>query len=182
MGTRSIILVTGKGQYSEHQTTRIYKHYDGYPTGNLDLINKAIERATKLETEYFGKYLEKRQCSVDSIAGLIIGESVSIYGAQAEIEETFRGPIEGKHFGNQSDLEWIYVVDLNDKTIRIYGGGYFGEGPQKAIAKGTVNPLMYADQLKEEYQAEEKKETLKLITSLEAWGFRVNPKKQKKVG
>lgn len=48
MSTRSIILVTGKDSYRGEKTVRLYKHSDGYPTGNLPIIADALKQANKL--------------------------------------------------------------------------------------------------------------------------------------
>lgn len=190
MSTRSIILVTGNDHYNSPKTVRLYKHCDGYPTGNLSLILEALDTTIKDLKDYnkrWAKLSEPKPMNVSHLVGKIIGASTDVHGIGANIDtyeddaadydETFNL----KHLGNQSDLEWIYVVDVTKSTVKIYGGGYTGGSPQIAYKKGVVNLLNYIKSLKSEYQAAESKETLELVAAIEKLGFKVNPKKTKKV-
>jgi hypothetical protein len=181
MSTRSIIVITGKDDYNRSQTTRIYKHSDGYPTGNLAIINNAIERGLRLVSENNSRFKDNREMNTNCLAGLVLGEATTVYGMGAYIEERFEEELKPAHLGNQWDLEWIYVIDVSAKTVNIYGGGYTGKAPQHALRKGAVDPMTYIKRLCEDYQASEKKELKKLITSIEAWGFKINPAATKKL-
>lgn len=166
MGTRSTILITG-----ETQTIRLYKHYDGYPTGNLSLIEKALEKAISALGTYKVKYPEfDKSLSVELITGKIIGESTGVNGMGVELEENFIGPLKPSHFGNHGDLEWVYVIDVEAKTINIYSGSYRGKGK-------VTDPMERVKSLHKEYQADEIQRTNELIRLIKAWGFKVNPKK-----
>lgn len=190
MGTRSIIVITGQAKYSGTETVRMYQHSDGYPTGVLPTLHAALSIAISQvneANEWARKHgLSEKSLTTEHVVGKIIGESTCQYGIgcnidqydddSARYDETFKP----EHLGTQSDLEWIYLVDLEAKSISIYGGGYTGAVPQVAYKRKTVNPLKYADSLREEFQNEERKATLELVSKVEALGFKVNPKTKAK--
>ncbi len=177
MSTRSIIVVTGKGRYNE-ETTRLYKHSDGYPTGNLPIIRDALKRSIDQVDDENARWGDdsdmKSNLSVEQVVGHIIGESTSVYGQGAQLEETFREKFKQKHLGNQGDLEWIYLVDVTKKTVKVYGGGYSGEGPQHAFKKGVVDPLTYVECLREECQKQEAFEIEVAMRKIKQLGFKLN--------
>jgi len=183
MSTRSIILVTGASQYSGTETYQLYKHSDGYPTGNLEIIADAIKKCAgliKANADKWGNSKESKPWGPSMLTGAIIGEATSIYGMGAFVEETYGEKLAPKHLGVQCDLEWIYIIDVNQKTVKIYGGGYTGNAPQAAYKKGPVNPEIHCQNLKDEYQADELKEIKELVARIEKLGFAVNPKKKTK--
>lgn len=59
MSTRSIIVITGKTYSGQSETIRLYKHSDGYPTGNppQDTYNKG----TVDPTSYADNLIEECQ-------------------------------------------------------------------------------------------------------------------------
>lgn len=77
--------------------------------------------------------------------------------------------------GSQWDLEWIYVVNLSDKTVKIYGGGYADCSPQDHFAKGCVDPASYAEALYPQYRKRELAETEEAVREIESLGYKVNP-------
>jgi hypothetical protein len=86
-------------------------------------------------------------------------------------------------FGNQGDLEWVYVVDLRSRTIEVYGGTY--GCPEEHLARGRVEPAdAYAAQLKDEYQSTAKAAVNAHLDKLLDFGWNVNgkldPKKRKR--
>lgn len=189
MSTRSIIMVTGEHKYNGPQTCRLYKHCDGYPTGNLPVIKDALKRALDMNAEHDKKYKEDKATpvNVDQLVALIIGETASPYGGGARVDAYdsndtgwYDSAFKPEHLGNQGDLEWIYVIDLQTKSINVYGGGYTGEVPQHAYKKGVVNPMIYAERLKEDFQDGERKETLEVMGQIAELGFEVNRKSVKK--
>lgn len=182
MSTRSIIVLTGAAE-----TIRLYKHSDGYPTGNLPVILEAIENGQRLTKEHAERFKENpKLISVDTLCGLIIGAATSVYGMGARIdsydddEAVYQEHFEPKHLGNQSDLEWIYLINLDNQTLSIFGGGYTGEVPQVAFKNGEVDPVSYTKKLYPEYQDREAKETRELVSKIEALGFKVNPNSKTK--
>lgn len=191
MSTRSIIVITGKAKYSGESTIRLYKHSDGYPTGNLPIILQALKQATdqvNAHNEIFKSSLSKQSINVEQLTGLVIGASTSVYGIGARIDDDYLNDSTKQAaynqalnkttakqlLGNQSDLEWIYVIDLNKKDVSIYGGGYTGNVPSVAYKKGAVNPLKYIENLKSEYQDRESLQTIALIADIQSQGFTVN--------
>ncbi len=187
MSTRSIIVVTGRDLYDQDQTVRLYKHSDGYPTGVLPLISEALSKAREQCDADFERFKHKRRLpNVDQVVGILIGAATDVYGMGIRIDACdedsaiYAEKFESKHLGCQGDLEWIYLVNLNDSTVKVYGGGYTGELPQKTYKIGTVDPLKYVDGLYPEYQASERCEIQEAISGIEALGFKVNPKRRHK--
>jgi hypothetical protein len=179
MSTRSIIIFTGKDQYKRSNTIRLYQHCDGYPTGVLPHIEAAIEKSEELLSTHATRFKEKEKGTIppSTLAALYIGDSSDVYGAAARVQLDSEHAFDVRELGNQGDLEWIYVVDAVERTVCIYGGGYTGQSPQAAFKRGTVDPMKYANALKEEYQERERTQIQKLVTYIEAWGYKVNPKK-----
>lgn len=178
MGTRSIIIIT-----SDSYTARLYKHSDGYPTGVLPLLVATIKQANSIIAEHNArlkcKYtMRTLETTPHLLVGKIIGEASTAYGMGCYLEEVFPDDLDPKHLGNQCDLEWIYVINLMDNTLRIYGGGFTGELPQSSLEEGTVDPCVYSNSLKNEYQKEERERTLKLVAEIESLGFKINPKRK----
>jgi hypothetical protein len=133
-----------------------------------------------MENEYFARFDDRRQIAPSALAGLICGEDVSMYGSGAFVEESYTEKFKPEHLGIQEDLEFIYVVDVNKRSVAVYGGDWTGKAPQVAHKKGMIDLMKYADKLREECQDDERKETMKLVQSIEAWGFSVNKTKRKK--
>lgn len=182
MGTRSVIVVTGEKNYSGNQTVRFYKHYDGYPTGNLPIIAKALcdgaakiaEHQAELKTQKPGKF-----CT-ELFEGLLIGAATDVYGISARVEEKYEEEFRPEHLGNQSDLEWLYLVDLKEKTVEVFGGKYTGNLPQSHYRKGSVKPEKWLENLRPEYVDAEREQLNCAIRDIEQAGFKLNPKKTKK--
>lgn len=180
MSTRSIIMVTGITLYNQPRTIRLYKHSDGYPTGNLPLIFEALNKGQKQVGKFNERFKDSKNLVVDQITGLIIGEASDVYGMGAKIDSedgdqaVYPEKIKPEHLGNQGDLEWIYVVDLDVRTLNIYGGRYTGELPQVAYGKGVVDPLTYCDHLKPDYVQPEIDATKEVVSEIEKLGFKVN--------
>ncbi len=75
MSTRSIIVITGDGKHGTAQTIRLYKHSDGYPTGNLPIIAEALTKAKEQckETNERFQIDNPRTPSVEQVTGLLKG-------------------------------------------------------------------------------------------------------------
>lgn len=157
MSTRSIILVKKTDNKGKTTVHRLYKHHDGYPTNTLPYIGQAINDS-KGDIEAFVASCESQY-------------------RDGMIEETYHNEtFDPEMLGYQSDLEWIYTVDLDAKYIKVFGGGYTGEPPQEAYQNGTVNPLKYVDCLIEEYQQAEKNAILEAIYNIKTLGYTINNK------
>jgi len=182
MSTRSIIVITGKQRiHSKHdQTVRLYKHSDGYPTGNLPIIVETLKKAQKQIKAYNKGSIrsEKASLHVDQVVGLLIGEATSVYGQGANVdaygEDTgIGGAFEPSLLGKHGDVEWHYIVDLENKTVGIYGGG----DSQEAFKIGPADPFSYALNLYPEYQEDCRQETARLLAQITKLGFKLAIKK-----
>jgi hypothetical protein len=168
MGTRSIIMVTGKGQHAEgFETVRLYRHYDGDPMWNLPSIIAGIERAQSLVFEWNSKSFNfGRQFAIGDVrarvfADCIVAGSISWYsGFDIRVDDeddnlpgeglaVFRGPLTLENCGNQGDLEWMYVVDTIQKSVKVYGNG---SNPEDLLAGGLTHPSAGADCLVDDAQ------------------------------
>ena len=171
MSTRSIIFVT-----NQKESYRLYKHSDGYPTGNLPIIKQAIEEVQQLQPEDDDRFMSRSndRYAVSCLVGKILGAATSEYGMGAYIEEDYYDGFNSEQLGNQWDLEWIYILDPIMKTLKIYGGGYANCSPQQHLANGYADPVAYADRLIEEYQDRERQEINKLVSEIMALGYQIN--------
>jgi len=169
MSTRSAIIVKGQGLYGGACATRLYKHCDGYPTDNLPLIRDAIKLASRLQAESNKRWKESKGITVDCFSGAVVAASLSVYGLAAQVEETAKDI--ASVCGNQGDIEWVYIVDLDAESVKVYRGStYRGE----FLKRGTVDPCVYADSISEEYKASEKRAIQSAVRSIKKLGFKVN--------
>jgi hypothetical protein len=203
MSTRMSIVFIGANGYdgSGTQSTLLYQHCDGYPTNVLPSIFNALKAVRKkAETHWQSKFTRpSRQDDKDFdfftvplnselLAGCYIAEETSGYGMGASFESTtyletdiqaeWDAETAKKVFGNHGDIEWLYVVNAIDRSIKVYGGGYDGGWPADTAQKGTVDPLSYVENLTEDYQIAEAAVITKATRSLSRLGFPVNPKRQ----
>lgn len=149
MSTRSIIVVTDK-----NKTKRIYKHSDGYPTHNLEIIAKALEDTKTL----------------DEIVTNLTTEN------KINVEEEFDFPLNNnpeKCLGDQGDLEWMYVIDVENKIVNVYGKSWDTDN-LTAFKKGPTNPLEYVKELSEEYQKEEADTIKRYVQAIKKIGYLIN--------
>ncbi len=170
MGTRSIIMVVGNtdefGEPNQYKgAIRLYKHCDGDPTGNLRIIADAIGRMEALVEQSFEWRKDKvRRYGVEPMAYAIVVEAMSCSRLGACIEETFQGAPKLAHLGEQSDLEWVYVVDCNKRLVNVYStkqptdsrpaGEYSGE-PREHLEAGLFDSWeVYVQEHREEYREE----------------------------
>ncbi len=179
MSTRGIIVFVGNGPYSNPTGIRLYQHCDSYPTHTLPLIRKAISRAKREAKEENGTAFgagQRYRPTPDVLVGFYIGETTSIYGMTVRIEEHKSVTVDevSTILGNQGDLEWVYVVDTDARTVRVYGGGYIDETPDRFLEAGTVDPMVYTDALIDEYQAPEGEKIAAAMRSLARIGWPVN--------
>lgn len=149
MSTRSIIIIK-----NEKSLCRLYKHCDGGPDENLHLIGKAL---------------------VESKRKTVSGVSNNICKLGCEIEhKTEKTDLNNSTLGYQTDLEWIYIVDLTKKTVDVYGGGYTDLRPINVLKKGKVKPLSYVNAFQEDYQEGVKLEIEYGLQRLKDLGFSIN--------
>lgn len=138
MSTRSVILVTGRDGFGSPSpvTYRLYKHSDGYPSANLPILANAISRGKEQQATSAARFKDKpKPVNSDQLVGLIVGEATSVYGMGAYVELTETEEFKPEHLGNQSDVEYTYVIDTDKKTLGVYGG--YGKG---ALKRGPIDP------------------------------------------
>jgi hypothetical protein len=183
-------MIIGASAYGRPSVIRLYKHSDGYPTGVLDGIADAIAKgkamvddSNKRFESHVGTKFETKLCS-STLAGLLIGEFTNEYGMGANIDSNndnedeplaeYHETFSPFHLGKQSDLEWIYVIDLNNKTVNVYGGGYTEDSPQSAYTKGVVSPFIEVESYYEDAKAPHIEAISHAIKAIEATGFTFN--------
>lgn len=184
MGTRSIILVTGKHEHgTEGQTARLYRHWDGDPQTQLATFLAAIKRCQSILThvQQYKQDAAMKDVPTATMADAICGESLSWGGNAVSYDyddDNGRKCVwpevmtEG-HYGDQGDLEWVYIINIHAQTIRVYGNGY--GTPADHMAQGPVNPVAYADCLIEKYQTETRNAISVTMDELRDSGWEVNP-------
>lgn len=176
MSTRSTINIQGKSVYGNIESAQVYRHSDGYPTSVLKDIREAlIKSITQVETN--AKRLKESTpmpVNVSQLVGNFIGVSTSEYGMNAELISHERSGLPKKFDEGHWDLEWVYVLNLEDKTLKIYTSN------KNVNSNKTTNPVQYTEQLKVEFQDDTKKKILSLVNDIEMLGFKINPKKNRK--
>lgn len=154
MGTRSIIQVNDKETLT---TTIFYKHWDGYPSDNLSMFLHALKNS-KNTNEFL------TQC----------GE---YYGRPFDDMVEYMGPFESSipnDHGRHGDLEFFYIVDLENKNIDVFGG----HGTEDDLKiRGRFNPLKEIESYVKEYQDAYKKKIMEVLTALASLNFSVNQEK-----
>ena len=127
MGTRSIIQVVGNsgsrpdpaGVYSG--SVRLYRHNDGNPGDCLPAIARSIEKMESLvQTSLSWRREQVRHIAVEPMAYAIIANTMSNYALAAQVEKLYTGAPRLLHLGDQSDLEWLYVVDCKNLLVNVY--------------------------------------------------------------
>jgi len=197
----SIVFIGANGyDGSGTQATRLYQHSDGYPTNVLPTILDALKGVRKKAVKHWESSFTRpdRQGEKDFdfftvplnselLAGCYIAEETSGYGMGARFESTtyletdiqaeWDAETAKKVYGDHGDIEWLYVINAIDRSIKVYGGGYDGGWPADTAAKGTIDPLSYVDDLTDEYQVSEAAAITKATRGLNRIGFPVNPKR-----
>jgi len=162
MSTRSIIVITGlDNRHNSPQTYRFYKHSDGYPSHTLDVIYHAINDAENVLKG--DRSLSPTKMHTDLLAGKLIGHGTSQFGMGVKLEHESPSVLKPADYGEQEDLEFIYVIDTTKRSISIYGGGYLGQPPVAHLSKGELSEK---DILRDE------KETKDLMNKIKSLGFK----------
>lgn len=127
MGTRSVIQVVGctdtppdqAGAYSG--SVRLYRHNDGDPRDCLPAIARSIEMMERLvQTSLLWKREQVRHIAVEPMAHAIIANSMSNIILAVQVEKLYTGAPRLLQLGDQSDLEWLYVVDCKNLLVNVY--------------------------------------------------------------
>lgn len=146
MGTRAVIQIVGcaempaekKGEYTS--AVRLYRHSDGNPQSCLPAIAAAITMMDRLVDKSLLWEREKvRHIAVESMAYAIVANSMSNRGLTAVIEQIEMDSPSLQQLGDQSDLEWLYVVDCEQRLVNVYSSkqGYPDGGKKLYTATPT---------------------------------------------
>jgi hypothetical protein len=186
MSTRSIIIITGKDYTGCYTTVRLYKGRDGYPTGNLPVILEAIVKAQEQDKENKERFPSddpKCRVNVSQMMGLIIGASTNIYGCEASIDMDegkrttaghqayYQEPFKITMLGQQTDLEWVYIVDVSKKNVDVYGDD---NSPADQYSKGVVHPDTEIESYKEECKVPTLQELQEIYIEFREVGWTIN--------
>ena len=200
MSTRTTIVFIGANNYNGTGTKaiRLYQHCDGYPTNVLPTIRETL-RVVRKKSAHHWQHISYRNprkkfdfltvpINAELMAGCYLAEETSGFGMGAHIErsvyletdipEQWDADTKEAIYGDHGDIEWLYVVNSIDRSIKVFGGGYTGDHPTDTAAKGTVNPLSYIEHLVDEYQENEGARIKSATRSLSRMGFPVNPERQ----
>ncbi len=173
MGTRGILVFVGEAQYGGIDGHRLYQHNDSYPTDVLPKIAKGIRAAKRLAAAANKLHKVRRYHPRPIIlAALYSGDSVSAYGAVL-IEHSEHGmtaPDSPLILGRQTDLEWVYVVNTDTRTVKVFGGGYTGKPPTTFL---EVDPTCYADNITDEFVAGVREEIANVVREIRRTGWKI---------
>jgi hypothetical protein len=181
MGCRANVFVTGDLPHAapRQQTVRLYSHWGGSPEHLLKDLGAAVQAGERLLAAYRTLRPEARAVTARGFADCVRAASLGGNGFATDLDDrdgidkpaVFAEAFHAAHFSNQGDLEWLYVVDVNARALRVYGG----HGTAKElIAQGEANPADYALQLIPQYQRPTRARIRGLVRSLGRLGWAVN--------
>jgi hypothetical protein len=194
MSTRTAIIFIGSnGQAAT--AVRLYQHHDGYPSNVLPTIKatlkavrkKAAEHAHTMAYRNAGEKFDFLTTPLHAglLAGAYIFEETSGFGMGAELESSmyietddyqqFDAETAKRVFGDHGDLEWLYLVNAVDRSVRVFSGGQ--EWPADMVAAGMVDPMEYVECIVDDYQERTAAQIRSACRSLSRAGFPVNPKR-----
>lgn len=195
MSTRATIVFIGpNGQGAS--ATRLYQHCDGYPSNVLPNLKaslkavrtKAMEHAeTMTHRERGARFdFDTAELHVGLLTGAYIFEETTGFGMGAQLEESmwlesddyaqFDTATSLQLFGNHGDIEWLYIVNSKERSIRVFGGG-FGPDPQEMVENGMTDPMRYVDDMADDYKVKTAAQIRSACRSLSRAGFPVNPRR-----
>ena len=161
MGTRSIIVIN-----NEKTALRLYKHYDGHPSHTLKAIADGIREAQLKEDTYtIGESIMHEYWVDNGSKSTRMHKEVEAIGPQ-RVEACLSSP--------QWDLEYIYLVDLKNKEISLYGGGFFNKPAIDIVFQGNICPIeSEISRVRAEYQSDTRKRLVSATTALSQLGFTI---------
>lgn len=152
MGTRSKIVVSSK---SANKTAVLYKHWDGYPSDNLNMFLEAFKNSNQFDQFVAG-------------CGVYYGRPDMV-----ELESEFApNIIMRSDYPLQGDLEYFYMVDVDAKNIDVFGNGYGDE--REHFKAGKIHPIREVSSYCPEYQLQYRTKLVELVTGLESLGVSIN--------
>jgi hypothetical protein len=185
MSTRAIVVVSGTDRFSSDiGIVRLYKHSDGYPTEVLADIVRATETAESylLDNPWLRVHRMDRLCpsladfppkgfaaQLMAAANGWDGSAYRFDDQHNDVDAQTQGPLRFDHYGNHGDIEWIYHLSVNKCVITIWGGDY-GDS-EMHFAAGPVDPITYANCLREECQEDERMKISLAMEQLHDYGW-----------
>ena len=181
MGCRANIFVTGDLPQadSRRQTVRLYAHWGGSPDHVLKDLHAAVQASGRLLAAYRELRPDARAVTSQGFADCLRAASLTHNGfatvpddrdgidRPAMFPEVFDASL---HCANQADLEWVYVADVNARSLWVYGG--FGTA-QELIARGEADPAGHAEDLLPPYRRRTRARIRGLVRSLRRLGWAV---------
>jgi hypothetical protein len=182
MGCRANVFVTGDLPYagSRQQTIRLYAHWGGSPDFVLKDLHTAVKTSERLLAASRKLRPEATAVTAQGFADCLRAASLTHNGFATALDdrdgidrpavfpEAFRV---AAHCANRSDLEWVYVVDVKARAVRVHGG--FGTAGE-LIAQGEADPAGYAEELLPQYRRRTRSRIRGLVRSLRRLGWAVN--------
>lgn len=156
MGTRSSIFVKATNTKGKSKFYRFYKHWDGYPTGNLSLIHK-------LAVLYYNK-----KGSIKKLMAL----ASQLDEQECEFEGEKKSLNEIVSHNEHGDLAWNYLVDLDAKSVKVFRAK--GGESKAVLTNKTTNPTDFVEQLVESARKHEQHRTESMVEAIQKLGFTVN--------
>ena len=157
MSTPTVITFQGGGNYGPAAARHLYRHLDGDPVTQLDVIATVIRKAANLAHSYSSKVphiAERCIVTPSTLIGLYIGETTGTFGMSAEFI------LHPATFGS----EWVYTIDTDKKTIEI------------TDEDGTpVDPYTYLDKLHDKCVQTHRESLDGSIAFLNDMGYKVLP-------
>ena len=156
MGTRSSIFVKKTDNKGITKFYRFYKHWDGYPTGNLSLIINLLVLDSKVKQP-----IKKLM----ALASELDNQKSEYEGTKSTLNEIVS-------HNEHGDLEWTYLVDLDQKSVDIAESQ---NGTSDALlANKLTDPLKYVNRLIESARSSESLRTKEYVNRINSLGFKVN--------
>ncbi len=184
MGTRSIVVVTGRHAQDDQlkETIRLYRHWDGSPDVMLATIAEAIAVSqgilARWQDHFRTPHPEVRSATARLLADAVLAASLGIHGMGMRPDDrdgtpaVFRGPPTAEAFGDQGDLEWVYVLDADARTVHVHGG--YGTA-REVMQDGPTDPMTYLEGIRDEYRAGAAENVRAGLAAVRSAGWEVNP-------
>ncbi len=208
MGTRAMILLVGRtgtnelgGDRSSVKAVRLHNHSDGGPSNILDDLVEATCHAERFLAKR--PYLSNRlgrdatvwDLPVDVWAEVVKFAGLGLFGPTTipdavNVEDrhdpgapraVFMGDAaldDNLRWGDQGDLEWMYLVDLHARAITVFGGDY--GAPEEHLGLGPVDPRLETLSFEDSYQPVRLIQLSRATKALREAGWTITPAKRKR--
>lgn len=160
MGTRSLLQFNSK---EIDLSITLYKHWDGYPSDTLNMLLEAVKKSDSMES------------LLDQCAAYYSSETSS-RTFDSMLEDC--GPFTDLCMcNNQWDIEYYYYIDVDNKTVDVYGG-HGCQIPSDHFRAGRSLPSIEVDSYYPEYRPKYLQYINESLLGLAACGWIVNPYKK----